>query len=97
MEERRSEFPVQFGLSVPKRRFKRAVVRNRLRRRIREAYRLHKHQLHDALADDDRQLAWMVLYVGKEEHDFAQIDAAMRQMIHRFIRAYRKRKSGPTS
>lgn len=34
--------PLRIGFSVPKRRFKRAVDRNLLRRRMKEAYRLHR-------------------------------------------------------
>ena len=37
-------------VSVSKRRFKRAVKRNRVKRQIREAYRLNKHLLLPALA-----------------------------------------------
>ena len=86
MEEPRSTFPVQFTVSVPKRRFKRAVLRNRLRRRIREAYRLHKHELYERLGPGHPQYAWLILYVGQEELDMATIEAAMRKVIQRFIR-----------
>jgi len=34
-------------ITVPRRKFKRAVDRNRLRRLIREAYRINKHRLQD--------------------------------------------------
>ena len=39
------ESPVQLLVSVPKRYFKRAVKRNRIKRQVREAYRLNKHYL----------------------------------------------------
>ena len=35
-----SDFPVQAGFSVPKRNFKRAVDRNRIKRLIRESFRI---------------------------------------------------------
>ena len=86
MDERKSDFPLQFAMSVPKRRFKRAVQRNRLRRRIREAFRLHKSELlGDLPATSQRQLAWMVLYIGKEEASYQEIDVAMQKMMRRFM------------
>lgn len=77
---------VQFGQSVPKRRFKRAVVRNLLRRRIREAYRQHKHELDDLPGT----YAWMVLYTGPELLPYAEIERAMRRMIARFRKTVRR-------
>ncbi|RME93030.1 MAG: ribonuclease P protein component [Bacteroidetes bacterium] len=94
MSKRRSLYPVQFALSVPKKRFKRAVVRNRLRRRIREAWRLHKHELYARLPDDAPQLAWMVIYVGREEHDYDRIARSMRKLITQFSESY---QAGSTS
>ena len=41
--------PAQLLVSVPKRCFKRAVKRNRVKRQIREAYRHHKHILWEAV------------------------------------------------
>ena len=39
---------VSLLISVPKKRFKRAVKRNRVKRQIREAYRKHKDCLHES-------------------------------------------------
>ena len=55
-------------LSVPKRHFKRAVKRNLLKRRIREAYRRHK----PAVAMD-----MMLVYLPAEVHTYAEIEAAL--------------------
>lgn len=83
-------FPVQFSLSVPKRTFKRAHDRNLLRRRVREAYRLHKHNLYDLLkkpefeAHKDKQFAFMVLYTAKETLPYAEIERGIKKMIYKF-------------
>ena len=44
--------PVQILISVPKKRFKHAVDRNRVKRQVREAYRHSKQPLCDAVAAD---------------------------------------------
>jgi ribonuclease P protein component len=51
-ERAKGREPVQLLLSVPKKRFKHAVDRNRVKRQLREAYRHHKHLLIDALPTD---------------------------------------------
>lgn len=88
MRERRSEYPVQFALSVPKRKFKGAVQRNRIRRQVREAYRLNKHRLYRGLAGEERQIACMILYIAGEPLPFSQIEMAMQGMIRRFLKNY---------
>lgn len=59
-------YPAQFGISVSKKRFKKAVDRNLLKRRSKEAYRLNKHILYTELTKQNRQLAFMFIYVSKE-------------------------------
>lgn len=78
--------PVQVAISVPRRRFRSAVQRNRLRRRIREAYRLQKHELYDHWPEGVPPQAWMLLYVGKEEADYQLIEQSVGKVIHRFLK-----------
>jgi ribonuclease P protein component len=69
--------PVTVVVSVPKRLFKRAVDRNLLKRRIREAYRLNKHVLYDQLLQTDQKLQLLLLYHQSEILDFCSIEAGL--------------------
>jgi len=78
--------PVQFTVSVPKRKFRRASQRNRLRRQVREAWRLHKQELYTAIEGKNITYAFMVLYVAKEPLPYSEVDKSMQKLIERFRR-----------
>ena len=48
------------GSSVPKKRFKHAVDRNRVKRQIREAYRQHKQLLWEGMAENQEMLVGFI-------------------------------------
>ena len=75
-------FPAQLSISVSKRLFKTAVQRNRLKRQIREAYRLQKAGFYEKLGT--RHIAIMVMYIAKEPLPYAEIEAGIRKMIRKF-------------
>jgi len=81
-----STYPAQFGLSVPKRAFPKAAHRNRIRRRLREAYRLNKNILYDFIVTQEKQYAIMVLYTAKEVMTFQEIDKKMKIAIRQFVK-----------
>jgi ribonuclease P protein component len=70
-------YPVQAGFAASKRNFKRAVKRNLLKRRMREAYRLNKPGFFIEMADRKLQLAIMFVYVGKDLLEYNTIEKAM--------------------
>ncbi len=81
---------VQALFTVPKRRFKRAVKRNLLKRRMREAYRHNKSILLPALRQQESQLAVAFIYVSNEAVDQSDINLAMTRALDRLIREIEK-------
>ena len=64
-------------IGVPKKRFKRAVHRNRVKRLIREAYRLNKQMLLESLREKENGLLIGFLFVGNELPEWKSVEEAM--------------------
>jgi len=81
----KEETPVKVVVSVPKKRCKKAVKRNRIRRMIKEAYRLHKNDLLNQLSTQNFTLHMAITYVSDEELPYAQIEKKMVEALHKII------------
>lgn len=82
--------PVQSAVTVSKRRFKQAVKRNLLKRRMREAFRVHKHSLYEKVNTLNLQVAVMIIYNhGKIVH-YKKIEAAMIYLLKKAVDALDK-------
>ncbi|MCA1764382.1 MAG: ribonuclease P protein component [Cryomorphaceae bacterium] len=62
--------PVRVLFVVPKRRFKRAVTRNRIKRQLREIYRTNKTDLEKMALESNKVLILGVLYLGCPDAHF---------------------------
>ena len=71
-----------FLVSVPKKKFKRAVKRNLIKRQVREAYRVRKYELLDLLEAKGKRMLIAFLYIDKEIHPFTTMEKAMNKAIN---------------
>jgi ribonuclease P protein component len=78
--------PLQAGFGAGSRHFKKAVDRNRIKRLSREAYRLQKQPLMDALAEKERSMALFFIYTGKELPDHGTVKAKIGVLLQKLIK-----------
>jgi ribonuclease P protein component len=80
----RTAAPPEVLITVPKRAFKRAVDRNRLKRLLREAYRLNKYRLTEA--ENGHPVALLgILYTGKEKSELPLIEKKLISGLNRLL------------
>lgn len=78
--------PAQVGVGVSARNFKKAVDRNTIKRRMREAYRLHKLPLHEHLVAQQKSVAVFILWIDKQMPTTAALQELMPAVIEKLIK-----------
>ncbi len=82
---------------VSKRYHKRAVKRNLMRRRIKEAYRIEKPAFMDALSElNVSNIEIALLYIGKEEAPYSQIEKSVNKIFNNVYNYIKKSLDIPT-
>ncbi len=76
-----AEVPFQVATTVSKKRFRKAVTRNRIKRLMREAWRLEKHRIEENWKKGDSQYALVLTYVGNEIPDFEKCANTIRKIV----------------
>ena len=72
---------VSIMINVPKRKFKRAVKRNRLKRLMKESFRLNKHDFIEKTTSQSKYISVAFLYLSHEEKKFDEIEIAMKKAL----------------
>ena len=81
-ERQPDDAPVQLLISVPKKRFHHAVDRNRVKRQVREAFRLHKGILYDAVPANQRLLLAFI-WLSDEHRPSKEVDGRVVTLMQR--------------
>jgi len=81
---------VKIAISVAKRNFKKAVDRNLLKRRIREAYRHNKHNLTDLAKKYNKAINAIIIYVPKEKLSYGEIERGIAKLLENIAKNIEK-------
>ncbi len=86
IEPRFNDYPTQFAVTVPKKRFAKAVDRNRIKRVIREGYRLSKPLLNEQLSTFGQQYGLMFIYTGKKKPSLVEIEKSLKRIRKKLVK-----------
>ncbi len=78
-----NDLQFQVAVTAPKKKFKTAVQRNRIKRLLRESYRRNKHIIFNNIEGD---FALLFLYLGKETPSYTQMENDMKELLQKFSR-----------
>jgi ribonuclease P protein component len=77
--------PLQFGVGVSNKNFKKSVDRNRIKRLVKEAYRLQKIPLQQKLKEKKCQLNLFCIYTGKEIPGYKEVFEKMNKILEKLF------------
>ena len=81
----KEEIPARCMVNAPKKKFKHATDRNRIKRQIREAYRKNKHELYQLLEGKNYQLHLAITYIGDKIESTAFVEKKIKVALAKLI------------
>lgn len=93
VSETNEQLPVRALMSVSKKRFKKAVHRNRVKRLMRESYRQNKMELHQFLEDNGGKLHLSFQYVSQNIEEYHFMFERMQKTLQKMIQLLAKADS----
>jgi ribonuclease P protein component len=75
--------PLQFGVGVSGKWFKKAVDRNRIKRLARESWRLQKNNLKKIILDKQLNMVVFIVYTGRDKPEYEMISQSMSKVIEK--------------
>ena len=92
-----STAPAQVAFAIPKRHVKKATDRNRIRRLMREAYRLEKERWYGPLRAAGVQCAWLVIYQSSQPLAFTEMRQRLCGLADRWLSMNLKSAPDPSA
>ncbi|TNF23657.1 MAG: ribonuclease P protein component [Bacteroidetes bacterium] len=83
LQKEESDATAKLLISVPKKRFRKAVDRNHVKRLIRETYRLNKGKLMEKWSTDGKYFALAFVYIGTDIPSYADLNEAMNRIVEK--------------
>jgi len=80
------DFPIKVGVGVSSRNFKKAVQRNRVKRLLRESYRLNKAPLHEYMQVNGKRAMIFFLYIDKQLPQLELLQTKMSLIIDKLLK-----------
>lgn len=90
--------PIQVAFAVPKRLVPHAYMRNRIKRRLREAYRLQKSPLCQFLQTQNKHIALIFIFTGQpEKATYTLLKQKVYTLLQNIQLAYNEQHTAPKS